>query len=219
MGRGSSPLARGLRGGGGGGGGGDADHPRSRGVYSDCRGGFSTHLGSSPLARGLLRGLVAEHGMAGIIPARAGFTSTGPLLAGGGRDHPRSRGVYQTKNTMRMVRAGSSPLARGLLLGRPCTSLCGRIIPARAGFTRGLPPVDPWYPDHPRSRGVYEYKDSIGGGGQGSSPLARGLPDVRQKLADASGIIPARAGFTTLARRMRTRLRDHPRSRGVYCAK
>ena len=31
-----------------------------------------------------------------------------------------------------------------------------------------------------------------------------------------SGIIPARAGFTMIARRLLTWERDHPRSRGVY---
>ena len=55
------------------------------------------------------------------------------------RDHPRSRGVYWLVTQWAIQSWGSSPLARGLLLGAP---LCGArpgIIPARAGFTLRLP--------------------------------------------------------------------------------
>ena len=50
----------------------------------------------------------------------------------------------------------------------------------------------------------------------GSSPLARGLPPPTGAGGHATGIIPARAGFTA---RQPSRCRqspDHPRSRGVY---
>ena len=70
--------------------------------------------------------------------------------------------------------------------------------------------------DHPRSRGVYT------GLGQevlvegGSSPLARGLPPGLRPLPGRLGIIPARAGFTARSPSWGGRVRDHPRSRGVY---
>ena len=70
--------------------------------------------------------------------------------------------------------------------------------------------------DHPRSRGVYY---ALAGGcehGQGSSPLARGLLLGYVWEDGDAGIIPARAGFTAVGRRVRLRWRDHPRSRGVY---
>ena len=51
--------------------------------------------GSSPLARGLLIGRGDSPEAAGIIPARAGFTDVVEAVAGGGADHPRSRGVYK----------------------------------------------------------------------------------------------------------------------------
>ena len=51
--------------------------------------------------------------------------------------------------------------------------------------------------DHPRSRGVYDCRDSGGKDRAGSSPLARGLPAVKIFDAGARRIIPARAGFTT----------------------
>ena len=112
-----------------------ADHPRSRGVYSNDLVVRDAEPGSSPLARGLPK-----------LPER------GPKS---GTDHPRSRGVYTTIRSLFSELTGSSPLARGLrravrVLFRP-----GRIIPARAGFT----PKDSGSrfagSDHPRSRGVY----------------------------------------------------------------
>ena len=76
------------------------DHPRSRGVYSRFAFRFRVFVGSSPLARGLLRVGGGMGGRRGIIPARAGFTAAGCPRRGPSPDHPRSRGVY-------------SPLARG----------------------------------------------------------------------------------------------------------
>ena len=131
-----------------------------------------------------------------IIPARAGFT-------------PPT--VHSTCPSY-----GSSPLARGLpgvpadQRGRP------RIIPARAGFT-WRPCRSAWTTaDHPRSRGVYVTVPVVLSMLVGSSPLARGLL-IRRGPAPAVGrIIPARAGFTMLLPAGRVRMRDHPRSRGVY---
>ena len=154
----------------------------------------------------------------GIIPARAGFTGGAAGSPGGGRDHPRSRGVYG----WRMM----------IVLRKPW------IIPARAGFTRESPGVRLPRPDHPRSRGVYRSARYAGAGMNGSSPLARGLRDSEGEDDVAAGIIPARAGFTRLplecvahpqiiparagftrrARRGRSSRGDQPRSRGVYAA-
>ena len=72
--------------------------------------------------------------------------------------------------------AGSSPLARGLLLGAEGGEFGAGIIPARAGFTKVPVVYQHNHEDHPRSRGVYGSfvtgQDRI----PGSSPLARGLP-------------------------------------------
>ena len=152
---GSSPLARGLpvvpgwgsrQGGiiparagftiyGVGGGKGVGDHPRSRGVYPTKSGEFAQDQGSSPLARGLPP--VTAHGRlgGGIIPARAGFTSSTVRACPSSPDHPRSRGVYFNTQLLAARSHGSSPLARGL--PRACQYFPWRsgIIPARAGFT------------------------------------------------------------------------------------
>ena len=75
----------------------------------------------------------------------------------------------------------------------------------------------PW--DHPRSRGVYGEcaGETIACGG--SSPLARGLQPERTSRDGHHGIIPARAGFTGSVQEKRSHAADHPRSRGVYCAR
>ena len=152
--------------------------------------------GSSPLARGLLRddGILPDRHR--IIPARAGFTSSVLFEPPRTRDHPRSRGVYFSRALM--------------------SSSLWRIIPARAGFTPstrggGFSPQD-----HPRSRGVYPTPPEISLIASGSSPLARGLLQGRDRLGDARRIIPARAGFTSSPGISWRTDRDHPRSRGVY---
>ena len=111
---------------------------------------------------------------------------------------------------------GSSPLARGLLLGEAVRGLRDRIIPARAGFTGMLPTLGVLATDHPRSRGVYVSNSSPACCHVGSSPLARGLPRLIIGSPTRCRIIPARAGFTALRRSGPWHSGDHPRSRGVY---
>ena len=235
-GRGSSPLARGLRVPHHGGDeasriiparagftqqsrrrlGSDTDHPRSRGVYLDADGHTDETRGSSPLARGLRAPVRRLRPRRGIIPARAGFTHWGAPSTGALTDHPRSRGVYRCAVQRTNRPSGSSPLARGLPRARDWSDVCAGIIPARAGFTVG--PRDHWraVPDHPRSRGVYIPGRPVLPTARGSSPLARGLRQVVAVSILRGGIIPARAGFTTARRKSPNRSGDHPRSRGVY---
>ena len=132
------------------------------------------------------------------------------------RDHPRSRGVYAMHRDMIVRYNGSSPLARGLRGPGARDRDRGRIIPARAGFTRGIRPRRPAREDHPRSRGVYTVLASVDYAADGSSPLARGLPASLGSMVVVFRIIPARAGFTRRPLRPPRRAGDHPRSRGVY---
>ena len=91
-----------------------------------------------------------------------------------------------------------------------------RIIPARAGFTdihRGRLQGGA---DHPRSRGVYADRPERAGVRGGSSPLARGLLFMVRISFLRGGIIPARAGFTSVLSVQMSVSWDHPRSRGVY---
>ena len=173
-----------------------SDHPRSRGVYLRDLHLHQMPPGSSPLARGLPATGAIPGETVGIIPARAGFTTTTKGQPHEPADHPRSRGVYAGMRDGLGWSTGSSPLARGLRCSRSRAGGARRIIPARAGFTFGLDPNSP-----------------VTGG---SSPLARGLPIGGGQGVQVLGIIPARAGFTIPVPAPGRGNTDHPRSRGVY---
>ena len=192
------------------------DHPRSRGVYQFHAGHVSDPLGSSPLARGLRRRSSPMPCRVRIIPARAGFTTSWGGRTGFPTDHPRSRGVYLSIRRRSRGRRGSSPLARGLRLVKLVPDHNNGIIPARAGFTWIAIIVTSYSWDHPRSRGVYSAPKPRPSGPTGSSPLARGLLPRQVVGHERSGIIPARAGFTSARRLFAASAADHPRSRGVY---
>ena len=192
------------------------DHPRSRGVYLSTNHLAFPGNGSSPLARGLLQVRVPSGAGAGIIPARAGFTSRHRARWPGCSDHPRSRGVYSGGVLAESGPDGSSPLARGLPPGLASGRLSVGIIPARAGFTCRRRHACRPPPDHPRSRGVYINPGTWTGDMYGSSPLARGLRRCGAGQVPGPRIIPARAGFTPSPSPAPAARRDHPRSRGVY---
>ena len=193
-----------------------ADHPRSRGVYQGTTPHRPSAEGSSPLARGLLDVHESSFRVDGIIPARAGFTMCPSVWECAPTDHPRSRGVYYPLTSPHGASIGSSPLARGLLTPIGPHTRNPRIIPARAGFTDRILDRERAYPDHPRSRGVYPSASEVIRPRCGSSPLARGLRRSSAAAAADRGIIPARAGFTLPDVQRNSKLRDHPRSRGVY---
>ena len=192
------------------------DHPRSRGVYLRYWHRAFTNEGSSPLARGLRRHHGSHPGADGIIPARAGFTSSEPSPCSVRPDHPRSRGVYRDTVVPAPAERGSSPLARGLPPRRGVYASFRRIIPARAGFTTSSSERNHHARDHPRSRGVYSLWIGQVRGFFGSSPLARGLLHGGPVAIGQVRIIPARAGFTHPPRAPPHPHSDHPRSRGVY---
>ena len=154
----------------------------------------------------------------GIIPARAGFTSSRTGTMALSSDHPRSRGVYDRQDRLVALGSGSSPLARGLPGQEGQEPSARGIIPARAGFTLHHLDGRARARDHPRSRGVYGQLRLSHGDLSGSSPLARGLHRPGRSTCRWPGIIPARAGFTARGPRRGAGCRDHPRSRGVYSA-
>ena len=150
--------------------------PARAGFTGDFGLNFDYSMGSSPLARGLLRSVTLTGALYRIIPARAGFTATSSRAGTAFRDHPRSRGVYPGHWAYGRPRPGSSPLARGLHSLQFGDTIEEGIIPARAGFTPpGATAVD-FRGDHPRSRGVYANINVEAWAAAGSSPLARGLP-------------------------------------------
>ena len=192
------------------------DHPRSRGEYHiRCRNPIEG-IGSSPLSRGIHRGRRRGRVLRGIIPALAGNTTAKRTLTTSGADHPRSRGEYAYASNRASSAAGSSPLSRGIRSPSPDYHHPSRIIPALAGNTnsRCLSKCSP--PDHPRSRGEYLTAAENAMSAPGSSPLSRGIRNLRRLDQRPRGIIPALAGNTRSGVFSMGWTGDHPRSRGEY---
>ena len=102
--------------------------------------GHSPAQGSSPHARGKLRGIVGSIRPVGLIPACAGKTT---LNDGDGfvvGAHPRMRGENHSEVGAVLAGRGSSPHARGKPLGCVPIPERGGLIPACAGKTHCMNP-------------------------------------------------------------------------------
>ena len=152
--------------------------------------------GSSPLARGTPNPVENLLAVEGLIPARAGNTSTGKIAAYPTGAHPRSRGEHPGALQLFNALLGSSPLARGTLQDGGKLACCQGLIPARAGNTDSLTETQERAWAHPRSRGEHHSKRSLSRTSMGSSPLARGTRTQGDARAAPAGLIPARAGNT-----------------------
>ena len=128
--------------------------------------------------------------------------------------HPRSRGENATHWAIAEIRAGSSPLTRGKLVGGETELSIPGLIPAHAGKTVGQGTPTVGHRAHPRSRG--ENRPYIGCrcDRPGSSPLTRGKRQEAEQLVLLGRLIPAHAGKTLLCVRQPLSHRAHPRSRG-----
>ena len=130
--------------------------------------------------------------------------------------HPRSRGEHLGGDLNQEGDGGSSPLARGTWDKPNKTSICPRLIPARAGNIPGHPSATAATPAHPRSRGEHTSERTSTSTVSGSSPLARGTYIVRVCAVFVQRLIPARAGNISLRGASQTPSSAHPRSRGEH---
>ena len=192
------------------------DHPRMRGEHYCLSSVYIGGIGSSPHARGARRG--SRHGAhsAGIIPACAGSTPSGPSHGSWPGDHPRMRGEHDTRMLDWQASEGSSPHARGARTSGSMARSSSRIIPACAGSTTASGREWPTPRDHPRMRGEHRrsLRDMCQRGG--SSPHARGALGGCTGHSCEPGIIPACAGSTGGCGSIAVRVWDHPRMRGEH---
>ena len=109
---------------------------------------------------------------------------------------------------------GSSPRVRGKLhrVGEPLAP--PRLIPARAGKTRGRPPRPATARAHPRACGENPTYSTTSASNQGSSPRVRGKRDGARLRPSHAGLIPARAGKTVGQDLRCEEDRAHPRACG-----
>ena len=190
-------------------------HPRSRGADPDARGRRERCRGSSPLARGGPMVERRRQARRGLIPARAGRTSSAWVYPGRRRAHPRSRGADHVWITTSKDAEGSSPLARGGQVRGYLGQAASGLIPARAGRTVVIRCAASCRRAHPRSRGADTRHGSLATFRAGSSPLARGGPRHPVPRSHSRGLIPARAGRTYTKTVETGSDWAHPRSRGA----
>ena len=195
---------------------GQSVHPRSRGEHIEIPSSNVDRTGSSPLARGTRNGNRGVPRSARFIPARAGNTARPSKGRCSCTVHPRSRGEHSVAHPESLQWCGSSPLARGTLAAGDERREVDRFIPARAGNTVGVPARVRVAAVHPRSRGEHMLSRRCLRMRPGSSPLARGTPDVAIPDGVGQRFIPARAGNTAGSLRGRTGAAVHPRSRGEH---
>ena len=150
-----------------------------------------------------------------IIPARAGQTSGFTVVSVREPDHPRACGANRYGKLAIGPGGGSSPRVRGKLRALQTITWKKRIIPARAGQTRGQRTYSLGGSDHPRACGANVQTVTPRSNMPGSSPRVRGKRARGRPPRRASRIIPARAGQTPLPDSGEDTATDHPRACGA----
>ena len=132
------------------------DHPRVCGEHAVEQSFSSVLPGSSPRMRGAPFFESRPDRRAGIIPAYAGSTATGPRRGSPVGDHPRVCGEhFSSAQESSPFCAGSSPRMRGARLGTLSHVPPYGTIPAYAGSTCPRGPGRPCRWDHPRVCGEH----------------------------------------------------------------
>ena len=189
-------------------------HPRMRGERQGEIGGFPFVAGSSPHARGTPDRIRARPGGLRFIPACAGNAREHAPLSQHVAVHPRMRGERVAWGAILVVRAGSSPHARGTHINRRHPKDGCRFIPACAGNARGLTCVALRLPVHPRMRGERSRSASCPRSTRGSSPHARGTLSFHSSNPVEGRFIPACAGNASACSTYASLKPVHPRMRG-----
>ena len=130
-------------------------HPRWRGEHPHMLDAAMHEGGSSPLARGTHRLTGGIALLLRFIPAGAGNTRPCALRQSCHPIHPRWRGEHADRGTAMFSGDGSSPLARGTLVGIEERMSSIRFIPAGAGNTVLGRRRNPLPAVHPRWRGEH----------------------------------------------------------------
>ena len=172
-------------------------HPRLRGEHAWLIFGMNRAGGSSPPARGTHCSGPDGVDLGRFIPACAGNTRRRRSSSRRCSVHPRLRGEHWRADDGDRQDHGSSPPARGTLIGHDEDITAERFIPACAGNTHDEPRHAAGSAVHPRLRGEHAPGGRTLLQAAGSSPPARG---TRRRCANESArsrFIPACAGNTS----------------------
>ena len=133
-----------------------------------------TFIGTSPRARGKLKGFQPYKPWGRNIPACAGKTQRTSHGFHMQTEHPRVRGENENFCLYQLVRIGTSPRARGKQFSITKTDFEARNIPACAGKTCTKSRVVSRATEHPRVRGENCAFELLKHDVPGTSPRARG---------------------------------------------
>ena len=149
-----------------------------------------------------------------LIPAWAGKTLPLPSWRVQLGAHPRVGGENRALIDRRRERGGSSPRGRGKRQIFPFVGPTHRLIPAWAGKTVRLSPIQAQQPAHPRVGGENIQGFINGISSMGSSPRGRGKRRRSRRVRGLRGLIPAWAGKTATPPQPRRARPAHPRVGG-----
>ena len=149
-------------------------HPRMRGENLQGDKNYIGGWGSSPHARGKPVSKPPACACFRLIPACAGKTGHHRAATQPAGAHPRMRGENNLCVTTIFIIGGSSPHARGKLVGVARPRHAVGLIPACAGKTLDMSGNIRGFRAHPRMRGENYAGFFVGFGPAGSSPHARG---------------------------------------------
>ena len=189
-------------------------HPRACGENVPSWPAMVRYAGSSPRVRGKRRGVGAPLWRAGLIPARAGKTRGWHEASCAAAAHPRACGENGLGELLERAGDGSSPRVRGKQRGPRSSARDHGLIPARAGKTGQEDLLGDALGAHPRACGENLIDNANPLMQLGSSPRVRGKLDELFELDQGQGLIPARAGKTTLFGRSSPCCTAHPRACG-----
>ena len=189
-------------------------HPRACGENRTACAPSRTTCGSSPRVRGKRDARMRACHRCGLIPARAGKTSTWCSSIARPRAHPRACGENGKLTAQLHEGSGSSPRVRGKLDATGGVTSFFGLIPARAGKT----PRPQWLSGrpraHPRACGENSRTSAPRSDCSGSSPRVRGKLISFSASCGVCGLIPARAGKTLGLTQGQITRRAHPRACG-----
>ena len=150
------------------------------------------------------------------IPASAGNTPVSCSSPCPTPVHPRERGEHFQVAPRPSSSIGSSPRARGTRHRRRRHDAAARFIPASAGNTRTKLGAARLRSVHPRERGEHGRFVLAGHRHDGSSPRARGTPELDVTRDTVARFIPASAGNTSSSSVFMATSPVHPRERGEH---
>ena len=171
-------------------------HPRACGENLCSHKRRARIVGSSPRVRGKPSRRENEFHRKGLIPARAGKTSSLRSLIRVLRAHPRACGENPCLAQHCGRREGSSPRVRGKRLCKACVEVARGLIPARAGETCAYQSHRHRFRAHPRACGENALLQQGLCVFYGSSPRVRGKRTPVWAWGPGRRLIPARAGKT-----------------------